>query len=229
MEYFLPSDEYLFLGWCQGYVALKEHYDAAYKEAGLVLKDSRPDPPYAIFARSYLDAIAAIPRAKKHDYVFIGSMKSNPQARSWVVEFAKKHMTSDSIFINTDVGDWVPIGPFDKTLSERRYTQKGSMTSGYRSVEENRWYFETMSAAKFVLCPAGDAPWSFRFYETLMCGAIPIVESWHHTYRTLEESKIRYLYFLNTAQHEYDKDMADHNEILLRRHHTLALAATPSR
>lgn len=66
--------------------------------------------------------------------------------------------------------------------------------------------------SKFVLCPGGDAPWSFRFYEVLMCKSIPIVESWHHTYRTKEESKINYKYLLleniendiNYKKHEDD-------------------------
>ncbi len=53
-----------------------------------------------------------------------------------------------------------------------------------------------MYQSKFVLCPAGDAPWSFRFYEVLMCKSIPIVESWHHTYRTKEEANIKYKYIL---------------------------------
>jgi hypothetical protein len=53
-----------------------------------------------------------------------------------------------------------------------------------------------MCQCKFVLCPAGDAPWSFRFYEVLMCKSIPIVESWHHTYRTREEADFNYKYVL---------------------------------
>ena len=55
-------------------------------------------------------------------------------------------------------------------------------------LEDNLYYFETMCKSKYCLCPAGDAPWSFRFYEVLMCKSIPIVASWHHTYRTKEES-----------------------------------------
>jgi len=47
----------------------------------------------------------------------------------------------------------------------------------YRVVKENMYYFEKMCQSKFILCPAGDEPWSFRFYETLMCKSIPIVES----------------------------------------------------
>ena len=66
----------------------------------------------------------------------------------------------------------------------------------FRVVKENINYFEKMCKSKFVLCPAGDAPWSFRFYEVLMCKSIPMVESWHHTYRTKEEATINYKYVL---------------------------------
>jgi len=53
-----------------------------------------------------------------------------------------------------------------------------------------------MCKSKFVLCPYGDALWSFRFYEVLICKSIPIVKSWHHTYRTIEESELNYKYIL---------------------------------
>ena len=47
----------------------------------------------------------------------------------------------------------------------------------------------------------GDTYWSFRFYETLMCKTIPMVTSWHHTYRTKEEAKINYKYIrLDTSE-----------------------------
>jgi len=66
----------------------------------------------------------------------------------------------------------------------------------YRVVKENIDYFEKMCKSKFILCPAGDSSWSFRFYEVLMCKSIPIVESWHHTYRTREEADFNYKYVL---------------------------------
>ena len=51
-----------------------------------------------------------------------------------------------------------------------------------------------MRKSLYVLCPAGDSAWSFRFYETLMCKSVPIVFTWHNTYRTKEESKLQYVY-----------------------------------
>ena len=81
-----------------------------------------------------------------------------------------------------------------------------------------------MSQSKFVLCPAGDSSWSFRFYEVLMCKSIPIVESWHHTYRTEEESTLSYKYILyqnienNKNNINYDEYVSENTKIFENYH-----------
>jgi len=37
-------------------------------------------------------------------------------------------------------------------------------------------YFRTLGNSQFVLCPSGDCDWSYRFFESILCGAMPIVE-----------------------------------------------------
>jgi len=37
-------------------------------------------------------------------------------------------------------------------------------------------YYELLAASKFVFCPSGDCIWSYRFFEAILCGALPIVE-----------------------------------------------------
>jgi hypothetical protein len=37
-------------------------------------------------------------------------------------------------------------------------------------------YYDLLAASQFVLCPRGDHPWTYRFYEACLCGAIPVVE-----------------------------------------------------
>ncbi|HIB37298.1 hypothetical protein [Mesonia sp.] len=37
-------------------------------------------------------------------------------------------------------------------------------------------YYNFLLSSKFVLCPSGDYIWTYRFFEAIMCGAIPIVE-----------------------------------------------------
>lgn len=37
-------------------------------------------------------------------------------------------------------------------------------------------YYSILLNSKFVLCPSGDFIWTYRFFESILCGAIPIVE-----------------------------------------------------
>mgnify|MGYP001799678503 FL=1 len=37
-------------------------------------------------------------------------------------------------------------------------------------------YFRLLANSQFVLCPSGDYIWTYRFFESIMCGAIPIIE-----------------------------------------------------
>ena len=37
-------------------------------------------------------------------------------------------------------------------------------------------YFDFMLSSEFVLCPSGDFIWTYRFFEAILSGAIPVVE-----------------------------------------------------
>lgn len=48
-----------------------------------------------------------------------------------------------------------------------------------RKFPEKAWdeeYFKMLANSQFVLCPSGNYVWSYRFFESILCGAIPIVE-----------------------------------------------------
>ena len=52
--------------------------------------------------------------------------------------------------------------------------------------------------------------------------SIPIVESWHHTYRTKEESTINYKYILyRNIETVVDYDDINENTLLFEKHHLL--------
>jgi hypothetical protein len=38
-------------------------------------------------------------------------------------------------------------------------------------------YFELLSSSKFVLCPDGKFVWTYRFFEAVLCGAVPIIQN----------------------------------------------------
>ncbi|MEM9926603.1 MAG: exostosin family protein [Cyanobacteria bacterium P01_D01_bin.50] len=43
-------------------------------------------------------------------------------------------------------------------------------------------YFRLLANSQFVLCPSGDYVWTYRFFESIMCGAIPIIEQYCPAY-----------------------------------------------
>jgi hypothetical protein len=43
-------------------------------------------------------------------------------------------------------------------------------------------YFNFLADSQFVLCPDGDFVWTYRFFEAIMCGAIPIIQNYSPIY-----------------------------------------------
>jgi hypothetical protein len=197
----------LSFGLCQGYMGLQYHMEDALLEANQDISIASSCPPVALFSKKYYTEINELTRDKVHDFCFIGSMNPLHNNRQWLIEFAQKYFTTKSVFINTDQDpNWVSLGSFDYSHANlgfcpRLQPDNQSRNTQYRIVAENLFYFETLRKSKYALCPIGDTYWSFRFYETLMCKTIPMVTSWHHTYRTKEESKINYKYIrLDTSE-----------------------------
>jgi len=219
------------LGWSQGYDGLKYHMDEAYVEKNID-KAGNSCPKYAIFSQSYFNSIRGLNDTKLYDYCFIGSIDTSAENRQWVIDFAKQNFSNKSVFVVTDAMyvPWKSIGDFDISHRHLGFVPKRQIephvkSTQYRVVAENLFYFQTMRQSKYVLCPAGDTSWSFRFYETLMCGSLPVVDSWHHTYRTVEESKIPYKYILRSeidklSTIDYD-DMVRQNTELFKQYHLL--------
>ena len=90
------------LGWCQVYMGLQYHMEEALIEKNLQHINATSAPPLALFSKKYYNDINKLNHDKKYDYCFIGSINSNYNARKWVIEFAKKNFTNNSIFVNTD-------------------------------------------------------------------------------------------------------------------------------
>jgi hypothetical protein len=222
------------LGWCQGYMGLYYHMEEALIEQNINSIELSWCPPFALFSKKYYNEINELSRTKIYEFCFIGSLRSNYERRQWVIDFAKKYFTNNSIFINTDNDpNWESLGLFDYTnkniissfcpMFSTPYPGNQTKKVQYRKVKENIDYFEKMRQSKFILCPAGDSSWSFRFYEVLMCKSIPIVESWHHTYRSKEEAQLNYKYILYT---DIDKeiiyeDYVNENTIIFENNHLI--------
>lgn len=67
-------------------------------------------------------------------------------------------------------------------------------------------YYDTLSKSKFTITPTGDCPWSYRFFEAIMCFSIPILEN---NSNDIYMKDYHYLY--DKDQHIYDEAKAIDN------------------
>lgn len=70
-------------------------------------------------------------------------------------------------------------------------------------------YFKLLANSEFVLCPNGDYIWTYRFFESIMCGAIPIIEDYCSLYdgfrfKTIEEPIQKMKWSQEDAEHNYN-------------------------
>jgi len=93
------------------YKGLLYHMEDAYIEKNMDPKNATDIPNIAIFPLSYYNDITdiTVPFTKKtHDFCFIGSLGSYLPRRLWVIEFAKKYFTSNSVFV-IQIGNYLEI------------------------------------------------------------------------------------------------------------------------
>ena len=101
---------------------------------------------------------------------------------------------------------------FSKKTQVHKYNDLyiSSSTNG-RHFPEKSWdqeYYNFLLKSKFVLCPSGDYVWSYRFFESILCGAIPVIEEFCSVYEgykyvTLKENAHTLEYNLEDALFNY--------------------------
>lgn len=188
-----------------------------------------------IFPQSFVRSVERMSEEKIYDYCFMGAFafwdnfkkcKQKTQQtgfnnRKWVIDYAKNNFTEKSIFINTSKeinlkSSWQVLGTFDKTFSGKGCLPKAMKNKGVFDED----YYKTMKMSCFALCPAGDAPWSIRFFEALMCKSIPVVNKRSETWRIKEERNAGYFYYLSSDKKVYSQDIAEENYRLFIKNHT---------
>jgi len=200
-------------------------YKKAYEEVGInIMNKNTIDKSYAIYPKSYYSAVANIGFEKDIDFTFIGMIGSNNPVsvnRLWLSPFAREFFTDKSYFKDTtNPKNYISNGVYDHTLEGN-----GFVPRKYADAEACKFdevYFKILARSKFCLCPAGDCPWSMRFYEAIMCKAIPIVKYKWESCRSDAESKLDYKFYLaDEKEFIYREDWAEHNYALFMKYHTL--------
>lgn len=128
-----------------------------------------------VFPRSLVEPALALPTVKRLEYNFIGKYRED---RDWVCEFSER--PDSYVFWRAGAG-----------------TRQGFLTF-------DEFYFGTLAASKFTLCPSGREPWTYRFFEAALCKSIPVVDK--------PNASMEGFYFLTREQlHVYSPQQAEHN------------------
>lgn len=78
-------------------------------------------------------------------------------------------------------------------------------------------FYRQLARTRFSLCPDGDQIWSYRFFESMLCGSIPIIQTRWPTYEGF-----RYFTFDDPVETlVYRQEDLDHNFELCRQRLTL--------
>ena len=77
-------------------------------------------------------------------------------------------------------------------------------------------YYERLAETKFSLSPVGDCDWSYRFFESIMCGAIPILGD-----DDRDKFSCNFRYLRASDAHVYDSSIVEYNIRQLYRYHVI--------
>jgi hypothetical protein len=197
------------------------------------IPDFSVKPVICLYPKSYIEKVISLNSDKIFDFNFRGAFYIDNQTkknRKWIINFSKKHFTSNSFFQITDSRAkqnnlfFRPrhklLGSFDYTFTRAGFVPKENKKEIRGHFDED--FFRVLCQSRFTLCPAGDAPWSMRFYESLLCKSIPIVEKVQHTGRNDLEYDIGYKYYLLSDDKKiYRPDWAEENFRKFIRYQTL--------
>ena len=123
------------------------------------------------------------PSNRSYEYSFMGLM--TPSRQHVVYKWINENNDVNSCIMASDAGRKFPVKSW------------------------HAQYYDMLLNSKFTLCPSGDFIWTYRFFEAILCGSIPIVQT--HTacydgfrYFTLNDGINDMQYDLDTAVYNYN-------------------------
>jgi hypothetical protein len=168
---------------CYNEFYLKKAIEEIYGPSAEVTSTSTPEYLKAegitadlIFPKYMINTISKIPKIKTNNFYFKGSITKE---REWVNNYAKRG------------------GIIQRSTYGRNNATKYKMDMDY---------YNTLCKTKFALTPTGDCPWSYRFFEAIMCFAIPILEK-----DTNDIYCKDFFYFTDGDAYVYDIDKCKEN------------------
>lgn len=153
------------------------------------------------------------PKKRKYKFCFAGLITSEREKviEKWLLSTSKRSYRIKDVTFMFKVKRklFFKLGidrPLLKKFSELYIfsTNKGRVFPGKSWDEE---YYKFMLKSKFTLCPSGVYIWTYRFFESILCGAIPIVEKYAPCY----EGFIYYNMDEKLCNIKWSKEIVDHN------------------
>jgi hypothetical protein len=80
-----------------------------------------------------------------------------------------------------------------------------------RNLKLGAWdgrYYTLLGKSKFALCPDGAFRWTYRFFEAILCGAIPVVQRHTDCYDGFQ------FHYMHDKQFEWTEEKVNHNRKL---------------
>lgn len=131
------------------------------------------------------------PQDRKYDFTFVGLLTKQRKKffSSWFKKFQNNKIfsvldNSAKLIFRRILFRFFNI-PIFKIYTINRHNILFCISNRGRKFPLKSWddkYYEILLNSKFILCPEGDCSWSYRFFEAIICGAIPIVEYRHSAY-----------------------------------------------
>ncbi len=160
---------------------------------------------------SYCKTLWKDSRELKFSFVGLETKERKNVIENWKEErFKQKPGTAFSSAINI-LREKIQLRIGNK-MSHRQSGQLHSFASRRgRDYPTKAWdeiYYKILANSEFVLCPRGKSDWTYRFYEAILCGAIPVVEKDCEVYsgfkyHFMHEPKENLLWSRETAEYNY--------------------------
>jgi hypothetical protein len=167
------------------------------------------------YPKSWVNKILALNHEKKFRYMFSGSFVHLNRFRRWLPDFVKTKFGPEDYFRATDATpNYKAMGVFDRSNASASGFRPKSNGKGTVHYDESYW--EKMVQSNFIVAPGGDAPYSFRFYESALAGAIPVIHDipsdWSPKLFIGDNLRaIGYQHFMTTDAPVFDQRVADLN------------------
>ncbi len=141
------------------------------------------------------------------------------------VEKARKLWQLNRNYEYNFIGNLVPsrewIKKFDDPNSFIKDSKLGRILP--KELFDDKEYYNIIADSKFTLCPSGTDTdkgyiWTYRFFEAIMCGSIPIVD-------VIDERNMsHYKFYKPDEKHIYSNEIVEYNCALFLKEHTFPKA-----